>query len=221
MPSTGTPNISEAVMAWMSSPSGRPLQLGDVADMGQQAQLDLAVVGADQHMAGLGDEGLADLAAFLGADRDVLQVGIVRGQPAGGGRGQGVGGVHPAGAGLIAGPGVGIGALQLGQLAPVQQRARQLVALAARSSSTPASVPQAPWRSSCRRAGFSSPNSTSPICLGLPRLNGRPTSGGPRSPARPCAWRSRWRHGAAGPGRPGRPRTPWRQHGGRGRSRVS
>ena len=77
MPSMGTPNISEAVMAWMSRPSLEgALQLRDVADMGQQAQLDLAVVSADQEMTRLGDEGGADLAAFLGADRNVLQVGI-------------------------------------------------------------------------------------------------------------------------------------------------
>jgi hypothetical protein len=78
------------------------LQLRDVADVGQQAQLDLAVVGADQHFARLGDEGLADLAAFLGADRDVLQVGIGGGQPPGRRRRQRVGGVHPAGPGSIA-----------------------------------------------------------------------------------------------------------------------
>jgi hypothetical protein len=41
------------------------LQLGDVADVGQEAQLDLGVVGADQHLARLGDEALADPAAFL------------------------------------------------------------------------------------------------------------------------------------------------------------
>ena len=33
------------------------LQLRDVADVGDEPQLDLAVVGADQHVAGLGDEG--------------------------------------------------------------------------------------------------------------------------------------------------------------------
>ena len=51
-------------------------QLGDVAHMGQEAQLDLAVVGADQHLARLGHEGLADLAALLRPDRDVLQVRV-------------------------------------------------------------------------------------------------------------------------------------------------
>ncbi len=106
------------------------LQLRDVAYVGQEPQLDLRVVGADQHMARLGDEGLADLAAFLGADRDVLQVGIGRRQPAGRGRGQGVGGVDPVGLRIDRRHQVvGVGALQLRELAPVQQDARQLVAL--------------------------------------------------------------------------------------------
>jgi hypothetical protein len=60
----------------------------DVGDMGEHAQLDLAVVGRDQLVALLGDEGLADLAAFLGADRDVLQVRVGGGQPPGRGRRQ-------------------------------------------------------------------------------------------------------------------------------------
>ena len=46
----------------------------------QHAQLDLRVVGRDQHVAGLGDERAADLAAELGADRDVLQVRIAAAQ---------------------------------------------------------------------------------------------------------------------------------------------
>ena len=58
MPSTGTPNISDAVIAWMSMPSAKAcLQLRDVGDMGEHAQLDLAVVGRDQLVALVGDEG--------------------------------------------------------------------------------------------------------------------------------------------------------------------
>jgi hypothetical protein len=57
----GTPNISEAVIAWMSSPSAKAcLSCGDIGDMGEHAQLDLAVVGRDE-LARFGDEGLADL----------------------------------------------------------------------------------------------------------------------------------------------------------------
>ena len=54
-------------------------------DVGEHAQLDLGVVDREQDVAGLGDEAGADLAARLGADRDVLQVRVDRGQPAGGG----------------------------------------------------------------------------------------------------------------------------------------
>ena len=50
--------------------------------MGQHAQLDLAVVGGDELVPAFGDEGRADLAALLGADRNVLQVGIGRGEAA-------------------------------------------------------------------------------------------------------------------------------------------
>ena len=58
-------------------------QRGDVGDMGENAQLDLAVVGRDQFMSGLGDKGRPDLPAFGGADRNILQIRIGRGEPAG------------------------------------------------------------------------------------------------------------------------------------------
>ena len=96
---------------------------------GQDAQLDLRVVGRDQEVAVLGHEGLADLAALLGADRDVLQVGVVGGQAAGRGGGQAVAGVDAAGVGVdLLDQRVGVGAGQLLQLAPVEDHARQLVA---------------------------------------------------------------------------------------------
>ena len=50
--------------------------------MRQQPQLDLRVVGGEQHKAGLGHEGRADLAPQLSADRNVLQVRVDRRQPA-------------------------------------------------------------------------------------------------------------------------------------------
>lgn len=53
-------------------------QLRDLGDMGEHAQFDLAVVGREQLVAGCRDEGRADLAAFGGADRDVLQVRLGR-----------------------------------------------------------------------------------------------------------------------------------------------
>ena len=58
-------------------------ELRHVADMGGEAQLDLAVVGREHDEARLGDEGVADAAADLGADRDVHEVGIGRGEPPG------------------------------------------------------------------------------------------------------------------------------------------
>ena len=58
-----------------------------VGDVGEDPQLDLASSRREiRHVAGLGDEAGADLAAGLGADRDVLQVRVDRGEPAGGGR---------------------------------------------------------------------------------------------------------------------------------------
>ena len=49
----------------------------------QQPQLDLRVVGVEQDVSRLGDEGGANLAAQLGANRNVLQIGIHRREPAG------------------------------------------------------------------------------------------------------------------------------------------
>ena len=61
----------------------RLLERWHVGHMRRQPQFDLAVIGREQHVAGLGDERIADLAAEFGADRDVLQVGIGRTQPPG------------------------------------------------------------------------------------------------------------------------------------------
>ena len=52
------------------------LQRRNIGRMRQHAQFDLRIIGADQHIARLGDEGAADAAAFLGADRDVLQIRV-------------------------------------------------------------------------------------------------------------------------------------------------
>jgi hypothetical protein len=57
------------------------LQRVDIGDVSQQAQLDLGIVGRHDDIALIGGEGFADLAAFLGADRDVLQVRLGAGQP--------------------------------------------------------------------------------------------------------------------------------------------
>ena len=55
----------------------------NVCHVGGQPQFDLAVVGAEDLVAGVCDECIADLAPGLGADRDVLQVRVVGRQPSG------------------------------------------------------------------------------------------------------------------------------------------
>ncbi len=60
---------------------------GVARQMGEDAELDLGVVGGDEDMAGVGDEGLADVAADLGADGDVLEVGVAGAEAPGGGDG--------------------------------------------------------------------------------------------------------------------------------------
>ena len=60
----------------MSMPSAKALRsCGNLGDMGQNAQFDLAVIGRDQLHPLLGHEGRADLAACLCAHRDVLEIG--------------------------------------------------------------------------------------------------------------------------------------------------
>ena len=63
----------------------------------EHAELDLRVVGRDQHVARFGDERAADLAAELGPDRDVLQVRIAAAQASGRGDRLVEAGVHAAG----------------------------------------------------------------------------------------------------------------------------
>ena len=70
----------------MSSPRAERLDQRLVArQVGEHAQLDLRVVRRDQDVTRFGDERAPDLAAELGADRDVLQVGIAAAQPSRGG----------------------------------------------------------------------------------------------------------------------------------------
>ena len=74
-----------------------------VGHVREHAKLDLAVIGRDQLLALVGDEGLADGAAFGCAHRDVLQVRLDRREPPRGGRGERVGGVHAARLGMDVG----------------------------------------------------------------------------------------------------------------------
>ena len=96
--------------------------------VGHDAQFDLRVVAGHQLAARRRDEGLADAAPVVGADRDVLQVGIGRGQPPGRRTGLVIAGVHAAGVGIDhLRQLVGVGAAQLGQTAVFQDHPRQFV----------------------------------------------------------------------------------------------
>ena len=91
------------------------------AQVGHDAQLNLAVVGAGNHPARRGDEGLANAPPLGRAHGDVLQIGLVAGQPPRHGHGLRVVGVHAPGArqGHV-GQLVGVGVFQLGQAAVLQ-----------------------------------------------------------------------------------------------------
>src|SRR5262249_47749332 len=69
-------------------------------DVGEDPQLDLVVVGREQAVSAGRDEAGADRAALLGADRDVLEVRVRAGEPAGGGRGLVEGRVEAARVGI-------------------------------------------------------------------------------------------------------------------------
>ena len=86
-----------------------------IRNVGQNPQLDLAVVRIHQYTAGPGHEHFADLRPQVGTDRDVLQIGLRRGQPPGGGDQILEGGVNAAVGGNDLHEAVGIGALELGQ----------------------------------------------------------------------------------------------------------
>jgi hypothetical protein len=95
--------------------------------MGEQTQLDLRVVCGEQHAARRGDEGGANLAPELGADGDVLQVRVGRGETAGGRAHLVEGGVDAAFAVGQQGQGIGIIRLQLGELPVFQHQPRDVV----------------------------------------------------------------------------------------------
>ena len=108
----------------------RVAQLWHIGDMRGQAQFDLAVIGGQQHIPRLGHERLADLPPDGGADGDVLQVGIGRGQPPGLRAHQAIAGMHaPRLVVDLRLQRIGIGGFQLGQLAPFQHLAGHLHAL--------------------------------------------------------------------------------------------
>src|SRR5215469_14748114 len=69
-------------------------QLFDVGDLGEDPQLDLRIIRGDELVTRRRNEGAANLAAVLGADRNVLQIRLRGRQPAGGRRSQRIVGVH-------------------------------------------------------------------------------------------------------------------------------
>jgi hypothetical protein len=103
-------------------------QLGHVGHIGGEPQFDLTVIRRQQQIAGLGDEGAADATALLGADRDVLEVGVVRRKPSGRRDGERVGGVHPPAVAVdFFAQCIGIGRFELAELAPFEDMTGHLV----------------------------------------------------------------------------------------------
>ncbi len=90
-------------------------------DVGQYAELDLAVVRGDQERPGGGAERPTDLHPELRADGNVLQIRIHRRQPAGGGDRLLEAGVDAAVPADDLRQGVDVGRLQLRELAVAQQ----------------------------------------------------------------------------------------------------
>src|SRR5215467_4446727 len=106
------------------------LQRLDAGDLGQEPQLDLGIIGGDELVAVGGDEGAPDLAALLGADRNVLQVWFGGGEAPGRSRRERVARVDAVRAGVdVARKRVGIGRFELRNLSPVENFPRQRVPL--------------------------------------------------------------------------------------------
>ena len=107
-----------------------PQQRGIAADVRHDSQLDLRVVGASDHAAGRRHEGLAHAAPFGCLDRDVLQVGVVAAQAPGHRNRLRVVRVHATGSRIRElAQLVGVGALQLGKAAVLQDFCRQRIVL--------------------------------------------------------------------------------------------
>ena len=64
--------------------------------MGQDTQIDLGIITSNKNMSLLRYKCLADALAFLGADRDILQIRLAAGKPAGCSNGLVERGMHPA-----------------------------------------------------------------------------------------------------------------------------
>ena len=177
MPSIGTPNTSrrrarvDVLAVGETFPQHR-----QIGDMRQQPQLDLRVIRADQHVPRFGDERVADAAAFLRADRDVLQIRIGRRQPPGRGDRHRERRMHPPGLRIdLVHQRIGIGAISASPAAAIPGCVSAVPCpCSASACSTEESVPQAPVFIRLPPGSFCSSNSTSPSCFGLPTLNGWP-----------------------------------------------
>ena len=115
----------------MSSSSAKAFfSAGMSARWARRLQFDLAVVGRDELASLRRHEGAPDLAPFLGADWNVLQIRFRRRQASGRGRGERVGRVDTAGSRIDeAWQRVGVSRLELRDLPPFEHARRQLMAL--------------------------------------------------------------------------------------------
>ena len=99
-----------------------------LGQVGEHPQFDLRIVGRDQHVARLGDERAADLAAELGLDRNVLKIRIAAAQAPGRRHRLVEARVHAAGFRVHElRQRVDVGAFQLHQPAPLENLPRQIV----------------------------------------------------------------------------------------------
>ena len=94
---------------------------GILTEGGEDAELDLRVVGGEELPTVARDEGFADLPASLAADGDVLEVGVVGGEASGGGLGLAEVCVYALGDGVDGcGQGVDVGGFELRELAVLE-----------------------------------------------------------------------------------------------------
>ena len=175
---SGTPKTWLATSVWMSSSRSKAAHIdGVLRIVGQDAQLDLRVVGGEQLPAGLaGDERGADFAAFVGADRDVLQVRVAGAEPAGGGDDLVERRVNAARLGVDhRRQGVDVGALELRVLAVLDDLRGQRVRCrpVARGRRRRCSAPVLVFLTTGRPSSW---NSTWRSCLGEAMLSGWPAS---------------------------------------------
>ncbi len=145
--------------------------------MRHDAQLNLRIIGRDNLVPRRRNKRLANAPAFGGADRDVLQIGVAGTQPPRHRHGLVKAGVHAAGSRVEhAAQLVGIGGFQLGQAAMFQQHFGQRKILGQFLQHIFIGGRRAFRRFFWSPAGRAFQKKISPICLGLPRLNGMPAS---------------------------------------------